>query len=108
MSKTLSESECQKARESIMVYVREVVPYALIITVISGLYLIYHIFGKVDSSGLTNFQILLSIKAVLGLWLGIRGFNQKVFGINPLIFKSHILPFYLLIIIIIISQIIYF
>ncbi len=104
MKKTLSPDESTKAREAIMVEVRKVVPYALLVAVASGLYLIREVFGEISTDGLSSFQTLLLIKAFLGLWLGIRGFNQLFFKINPWLFKSHIFPFVLVIIIIFLSQ----
>jgi len=107
MSQTLDADESKKAREAIMIHVRKVVPYALLVAVASGLYLISQIFGPIEEDGLSHFQIMLSIKAFLASWLGIRGFNQKFFGINPWVFKSHIFPFSLVIIIILLSQFMY-
>lgn len=107
MSQSLTPEEHTKAREAIMMHVRKVVPYSLFVAVGTGLYLISQVFGTVDSSGLNHFQILLLIKAIFGIWLGIRGFNQKVFGINPWVFKSHTLPFILVLSIIILSQLMY-
>lgn len=104
MKQTLSEEEHKKAREAIMMHVRKVVPNALLIAVGTGLYLISQIFGDISPSGLSNFQILLSIKAFFGLWLGIRGFNQKFFKINPWLFTSHKFPFTVVIIIVILAQ----
>jgi len=104
MKQTLSEEESKKAREAIMMHVRKVVPYALMVAVASGLYLFSQIFGKIGTDGLTTFQIVLSVKAFLGLWLGFRGINQKLFGINPWVFKSHFFPFTLVVIIILLSQ----
>ena len=104
MSKSLNPDEAAKAREAIMMHVRKVVPYALLVTVGTGIYMFPTIFGEIKEDGLTRFQILLSIKAFLGLWLGIRGFNQLFFKINPWVFKSHKFPFILVIIIIILSQ----
>ncbi|MFA6191405.1 MAG: hypothetical protein WC665_03545 [Sulfurimonas sp.] len=92
------------AREAIMVHVRKVVPYALMVAVASGFYMITQIFGKISADGLSSFQIMLSIKAFLGAWLGLRGVNQKLFGINPFVFKSHIFPFSLVVVIILLSQ----
>lgn len=104
MNQTLNEEESKKAREAIMIHVRKVVPYALMVAVASGLYLISQVFGEISSDGMSSFQIMLSIKAFFALWLGARGINQKLFGINPWVFKSHIFPFILVIIIIILSQ----
>ena len=104
MTQTLSVEESTKARESIMIHVRKVVPYALLVAVASGLYLIFQVFGEVSDEGLTRFQILLSLKAFLGLWLGLRGGMQLFFKINPWLFKSHLFPFILIIIIITLSQ----
>ena len=87
-----------------MIHVRKVVPYALMIAVVSGLYLISQIFGVIEDAKMSNFQILLSIKAFLASWLGVRGINQKVFKINPFLFKSHFFPFSFVIIIILLSQ----
>ena len=107
MTQTLNPDEHKKAREAIMMHVRKVVPYALLVAVASGLYLITQIFGPIGEGGMSGFQIMLSIKAFLASWLGIRGFNQKFFGINPWVFKSHIFPFGLVIIIILLSQFMY-
>jgi hypothetical protein len=107
MNQTLNSEEHVKAREAIMKHVRKVVPYALMIAVASGLYMFFNVFGEIDETGFSNFQTMLSIKAFLGLWLGFRGINQKFFGINPWVFKSHFFPFSLVVIIILLSQIMY-
>ena len=104
MNRTLSSQESAKAREAIMIEVRKVVPYALLVAVASGLYLISQVFGEIGKDGLNSFQTLLLIKAFFGLWLGLRGFNQLFFKINPWLFKSHRFPFILVIIIIFLSQ----
>lgn len=104
MPQTLTSEEHAKAREAIMMHVRKVVPYSLFVAVGTGLYLIAQVFGPIGEGGLSHFQALLLIKAIFGLWLGIRGFNQKLFGINPWVFKSHTLPFVLVVAIIILSQ----
>ena len=107
MSQSLSEDESKKAKEAIMIHVRKVVPYSLLAAVATGLYLISVIFGTIDESGMSFFQMMLSFKAFLGLWLGIRGFNQKIFKINPWVFKGHTLPFTFVILIIFLSQFMY-
>ena len=107
MKNSLSEEEHAKAREAIMMHVRKVVPKALIVAVVTGLYLISQIFGEIAPEGLSSFQIILSIKAFLGLWLGLRGVNQVFFGIQPWVFKSHLFPFSLVIVIILLSQFMY-
>lgn len=107
IKKDLSEKEHSKVREYFMQYVRKVVPKALIVAVLSGAYLFYMNFGVISESGLSDFQILLGIKAVLGLWLGIRGVFQVFFGIQPFVFKSHIFPFILVVIIIFLSQLMF-
>ena len=107
MQQTLSEEEHKKAREAIMMHVRKVVPYALMVTVASGLFLFSQVFGEISEDGMSYFQIVLSIKAFLGLWLGFRGINQKFFGIQPWVFKAHLFPFSLVIIIILLSQFMY-
>jgi hypothetical protein len=107
MQKDLSSDEHKKVREYFMQYVRKVVPKALIVAVLSGIYLISINFGEISSDGLSNFQIVLGIKAFLGAWLGLRGILQVFFGIQPLVFKSHIFPFTLVIIIIFLSQIMF-
>jgi len=107
MKQTLSDDEHAKARESIMMHVRKVVPYALLVTVATGLYLISQVFGPITEDGWSHFQILLAFKAFLGLWLGIRGFNQLFFKINPFVFKGHTLPFTFVVAIIILSQYMY-
>ncbi len=107
MKKDIGEDKYKIIREYFMKYVRKVVPISLLIAVCSGGYLIYINFGSVEGYSFSNFQILLSIKAFLGAWLGIRGILQSFFGINPLVFKSHILPFVFVIIIIFLSQIMF-
>lgn len=90
-----------------MLHVRKVVPYALMVAVASGLYLISQIFGEIKESEMSYFQIMLSIKAFLASWLGLRGINQKLFKINPWVFKSHLFPFTFVVIIILLSQFMY-
>jgi hypothetical protein len=107
MSQTLGKDDAVKAREAIMMHVRKVVPNALLLAVATGLYMITQVFGEIGSDGLSTFQIMLSIKAFLGVWLGIRGFNQKFFKINPFLFTSHLFPFVSVVIIIILSQMMY-
>jgi hypothetical protein len=107
MKNDLSSEEHSKVREYFMQYVRKVVPKALVVAVISGVYLLYVNFGVIEETGLSNFQIVLSIKAVLGLWLGVRGVLQVFFGIQPLVFKSHLVPFILVVIIIFLSQLMF-
>ncbi|CAI6148398.1 MAG: hypothetical protein SPLUMA1_SPLUMAMAG1_01986 [uncultured Sulfurimonas sp.] len=107
MKQGLGEEEHKKAREAIMIHVRKVVPYSLMVAVASGLYLFSQVFGEISDDGMSYFQIVLSIKAFLGLWLGFRGINQKFFGIQPWIFKAHLFPFTLVAIIILLSQIMY-
>ena len=107
MKKDLEEQEHAKVREYFMKYVRKVVPKALIVAVASGIYLIIVNFGPISAEGLSNFQIVLSIKAFLGSWLGLRGILQVFFGIQPLVFKSHIFPFTLVLIIIFLSQLMF-
>lgn len=107
MPQTLSQDEHKKAREAIMIHVRKVVPYALMVAVASGLYLISQIFGEIVDGKMSYFQIMLSIKAFFGLWLGLRGINQKLFKIDPWLFKSHFFPFSLVVIIILLSQFMY-
>ena len=107
MKQTLSEEEHTKAREAIMMHVRKVVPYALMVAVATGSYMFISIFGDIGENGMSSFQIMLSMKAFLGLWLGFRGINQKLFGIQPWVFKSHLFPFSLVVIIILLSQFMY-
>ena len=106
MQKDLGD-EYPKVREYFMQYVRKVVPKALLVAVASGIYLISINFGQIAPEGLSNFQIVLSIKAFLGGWLGLRGILQVFFGIQPLVFKSHLFPFALVIIIIFLSQLMF-
>ena len=107
MKQTLNEEEHKKAREAIMMHVRKVVPYALMVAVATGAFMFTQVFGEISDEGMSSFQIMLSIKAFFGLWLGFRGINQKLFGINPWVFKSHLFPFSLVVIIILLSQFMY-
>jgi len=106
MQKDLGD-EYPKVREYFMQYVRVVVPKALLVAVASGIYLISVNFGSIAPEGLSNFQIVLGIKAFLGGWLGLRGILQVFFGIQPLVFKSHRFPFILVVIIIFLSQLMF-
>ena len=107
MKESLNEEEHKKAREAIMMHVRKVVPNALLVAVATGIFLAANVFGEIQDNTLSNFQMLLSLKIFFGLWLGFRGFNQKFFGINPWVFKSHLFPFSFVIIIILLSQFMY-
>jgi len=107
MTRSLDEEEHKKAKKSFMIYVRKVVPPSLLVAVISGLYLIAQVFGSIGEDGLTSFQILLALKAFLGLWLGLRGFMQVYLKIQPLVFKGHQLPFAFVLTIIFLSQFMY-
>ncbi len=107
MQKDLGNEKYSEVREYFMKYVRKVVPKALVVAVITGIILFSYHFGHIHESGLTNFQKVLLVKASLGLWLGIRGTLQVFFGIQPFVFKSHKLPFILVIIIIILSRIMF-
>jgi len=107
IKKEFSPEEHTKIRESFMKYVRKVVPPSLIVAVVTGLYLITQVFGTIGDEGMTTFQIVLSIKAFLGIWLGLRGGLQVYFKIQPFIFKSHLLPFTFVLTIIFLSQIMY-
>jgi hypothetical protein len=104
MPRNLNDEEHKKARESFMMFVRKVVPPSLILAVLTGLYLISQIFGTIGEDGLTTFQMMLSLKAFLGLWLGLRGFMQVYLKIQPLVFKGHQLPFTFVLTIIFLSQ----
>jgi len=107
MKDSLNEDEYKKAREAIMMHVRKVVPNALLLAVATGIFLASSIFGEIKDDTLSNFQMVLSVKIFFGLWLGFRGFNQKFFGIDPWVFKSHLFPFLLVIIMIILSQVMF-
>ncbi|WP_228256610.1 hypothetical protein [Malaciobacter molluscorum] len=108
MQKTLSKEKYAEVRSYFKQFTRILVPKALIIAVISGILLFQNAFGNISENGFSNFQILLSIKAILGLWLGLRGIFQVFFGIEPFIFKSHRLPFLLVICIVFLSQVMYY
>ena len=107
IKKSYNEEEHKEIRESFMKYVRNVVPPSLIVAVLTGLYLITQVYGPIGEEGLTRFQMLLSLKAFLGIWLGLRGGLQVYFKIQPFVFKSHVLPFAFVITIIFLSQFMY-
>ncbi len=106
MKKTLSVEKYDEVRGYFAKFTRALVPKALVVAVITGLYLFYVNFGSIEN-GFSNFQILLSIKGFLGSWLGLRGVLQVFFGIQPFVFKGHLLPFVLVIIIVFLSQIMF-
>ncbi len=107
MQKTLTPEKYAEVRKYFALFTKQLVPKALIVAVISGAYLIHINFGEVSSDGLSNFQIVLSIKAFLGGWLGLRGVLQVFFGIQPLVFTSHRFPFIFVVAIIFLSQIMF-
>ena len=107
MQKTLSNEKYKEVRASFALFTRALVPKALVVAVASGIVLFVTHFGTIEPEGLTNFQIVLLIKAFFGLWLGARGVLQVFFGIQPFVFKSHKLPFILVIIIISLSQLMF-
>jgi len=107
IKKSYDANQHKEIRESFMKYVRKVVPKALIVAVVSGLYLISQVYGGISDDGPSRFQILLGLKAFLGIWLGLRGVMQVFFGIQPFVFKSHVLPFSFVITIIFLSQFMY-
>ena len=108
MPRSLNEEEHKKARESFMMFVRKVVPPSLIVAVLTGLYLISQVFGTIGENGMSSYQMMLSLKAFLGIWLGLRGFMQVYLKIQPFVFKSHVLPFSFVITIIFLSQFMHF
>ena len=107
IKRTFNDEEHAKIRESFMKYVRKVVPPSLLVAVVTGLYLISQVYGPISKDGLTWFQTLLGLKAFLGIWLGLRGGLQVYFGIQPFVFKSHVLPFAFVLTIIFLSQFMY-
>ncbi len=104
MQKSLSEEKYNEIRTHFAHFTRALVPKALVVAVVSGLFLIHTSFGSISEDGLSNYQIVLGIKAILGCWLGLRGIMQVFFGIQPFVFKSHKLPFILVVTIILLSQ----
>ena len=106
MKKTLSVEKYDEVRAHFAKFIKALVPKALVVAVISGIYLFHVNFGSIEN-GFSNFQILLAIKAFLGSWLGLRGVLQVFFGIQPFVFKGHLLPFVLVIIIVFLSQIMF-
>lgn len=108
MQKVLSKEKYEEVRSYFKDFTRALVPKALVLAVISGILLFHNSFGSVGENGLSNFQILLCLKAFFGLWLGLRGVLQVFFGIQPFIFKSHKLPFILVVIIVLLSQVMFY
>ena len=107
MQRHLTPEEYAKARGGIAAHIRKIVPPALVVIVVTGLYMVTQVFGTIGEEGLTRYQMLLSLKVFLGLWLGLRGILQVYMGIQPLVFKGHRLPFIFVITIIILSQLIH-
>jgi len=107
IERTYGNEKYKEIRESFMKYVRKVVPPSLIVLVITGIYMFPQVFGTVGNEGLSWFQKVVLLKALLGLWLGLRGFLQVYFGIQPFVFKSHRLPLILVVSILILTQIRY-
>jgi len=107
MKKTLSPEKYLEVRKQFALFTKQLVPKALIVAVASGIYLISVNFGDIGDNGLTNFQIVLCIKAFFAGWLGLRGVLQVFFGIQPLVFTSHRFPFILVVLVIFLSQLIF-
>ena len=107
IKRSYTEEEHKEIRESFMKYVRKVVPPSLVVAVLTGLYLISQVYGPIGPDGLSRFQILLGLKAFLGIWLGLRGGLQVYFKVQPFVFKSHVLPFTFVLTIIFLSQFMY-
>ncbi len=107
MKNTLSTEKYTEVRKYFALFTKQLVPKALVVIVISGAYLITVNFGTIENNSLSNFQIVLSIKAFLGGWLGLRGVLQVFFGIQPLVFTSHRFPFILVVTIIFLSQLMF-
>lgn len=107
MQKSLSADKYKEVRAHFALFTRALVPKALVVAVISGLFMFHTSFGSVGDEGMSNYQILLAIKGVLGAWLGLRGILQVFFGIQPFVFKGHKLPFILVVCIILLSQLMY-
>ena len=104
MQKHLTPEEYAKARGGVAARIRSIVPPALVIIMVTGLYMISQVFGTIGEEGMTRYQMLLSLKAFLGIWLGLRGSLQVYAGIQPLVFKGHRLPFVFVLTIIFLSQ----
>ena len=104
MQKHLSPEEYAKARGGVAAHIRKIVPPALVVIMATGLYLISQVFGEITEEGMTRYQMILSLKAFLGIWLGLRGTLQVFLGIQPFVFKSHRLPFVFVLTIIFLSQ----
>ena len=104
MQKHLTSEEYAKARGGVAARIRSIVPPALVVIMVTGLYLISQVFGTIGEEGMTRYQMLLSLKAFLGIWLGLRGSLQVYAGIQPLVFKGHRLPFVFVLTIIFLSQ----
>ena len=107
MQKHLSPEEYAKARGGVAARIRSIVPPSLVVIVLTGLYMLTQVFGEIGEEGLSRYQMLLSLKVFLGLWLGLRGVLQVYLGIQPLVFKGHRLPFLFVITIILLSQLMY-
>ncbi len=106
MQKAMTAEKYIQTRQLFASYTKVLVPKALIVAVASGSYLFYMNFGDITQE-LSNFQILLLIKATMGGWLGLRGVSQVFFGIQPLVFKSHRFPFVLSVAVILLSQLMF-
>ncbi len=107
MQKHLSPEEYAKARGGVAARIRSIVPPSLVVIVLTGLYMLTQVFGEIGEEGLSRYQMLLSLKVFLGLWLGLRGVLQVYLGIQPLVFKGHRLPFLFVVTIILLSQLMY-
>ncbi len=104
MQKHLTPDEYAKARGGVAAHIRKIVPPALVVIMITGLYMISQVFGEIEEDGMSKYQMILSLKAFLGIWLGLRGALQVYAGVQPLVFKGHRLPFVFVLTIIFLSQ----
>lgn len=109
IKKVYGEAKYKEIRGAFGPYVRAIVPNALVLAGITGIYLFHVNFGTIDvdedgSYILSNFQELLLLKLFLASWLLLRGIRQRFFGIQPMLFKGHKLPASLVIIIVILAK----
>lgn len=88
MQKTLSKEKYDEVRSYFKEFTRVLVPKALVVAVISGILLFQNSFGSVGENGFSNFQILLSIKGILGLWLGAEVFSRFFLEYSLLFLKA--------------------
>lgn len=105
IKKTLKEDENAKARTAIYTSGKRVMPFAVLLLFLSGLFLFSQDFGTIKDGGLSHFQILLLIKVFLAFIIFLKVFLEVVVKKQLPCLKGHVGAAILAICIVILAKI---